>query len=178
MELRNSKTNFGIISRVIHATYGILFFAIIAIALYEQNIPEGNFELINLHSALGVLTLAMLIVRLVWIYKVGKPEALGTKMQQFSAKFSYVLLVITMIALPLSGLLLVMAKAKDLSVFGLFIIEGFAVRNPELINIMSFIHEYLSYFTYALLAGHIIATLAHHFIIKDATITRMFGEEV
>ncbi len=176
MEIKNTKTNFGIISRAIHAVYGILFFAIIGIALYEQSIPEGNFELINLHSALGIVTLAMLIVRLAWTYKVGKPDALGTPMQKFSAKSSYLLLVATMFALPLSGLLLFMAKARDLSVFGLFTIEGFITRNPQMIDIMSFVHEYLSYFTYALLAGHIVATLAHHFLIKDATITRMFGK--
>jgi cytochrome b561 len=84
----------------------------------------------------------------------------------------------TMIAMPLSGLLLLMAKARDLDVFGLFVIEGFAKRSPEIINSMSYIHEYLSYFAYALIAGHVAATLYHHIFIKDATITRMFGKPV
>lgn len=119
MELKNSKNNFGVISRVIHASYGILFTAIIIIALYEQNKPEGSFELINLHSALGIITLAMLAVRLVWTYKVGKPDALGTPIQKFSANFSYVLLIFTMITLPISGLLLVMAKSERIKCFWL-----------------------------------------------------------
>lgn len=175
MQPHNSKWSFGAVSRFIHHSYLILFFSAIALILYEQTIPAGDVSFVNLHSGIGVLSLLLLTIRLIWIKKSGKPNALGTPMQKFSANFSYALLVGTMIAMPLSGLALTMAKARDIDVFGIFTIPGFAERNSSLIELSSFVHEYLSYFTYALLLGHIGATLFHHFIIKDATITRMFG---
>ena len=165
-------------SRFFHSLYALLFFAIIAFALIEQNIAVGSPYLVNLHSALGILAIVLVIARLAWLKSSGKPKALGTNIEKFMAKSAFAFLVVTMIMMPLSGLLLVMAKAREIDFFGLFNIPGFAERSPELINIASLTHEYLSYFAYLLIAGHVAATLLHHYVIKDATFKRMFGQEV
>lgn len=177
MNKHNTQYNFGSVSRFIHTLYALLFFGLIASALIEQNIAEGSPYLVNLHSSIGILAILLVIVRLIWIKKSGKPDALGTPAEKLMAKSSYAFLVMTMIVMPFSGLMLVMAKAREIDFFGLFSISGFAERSPELINIASLTHEYLAYFSYLLILGHVVGTLAHHFITKDTTFTRMFGAE-
>lgn len=164
--------HFSAVSKVIHIVSALAFIAALLIMLSP---PEPESFGFGLHQSLGMLVLVLYAARIVWMNWAGKPKALGTKFEKFIAHMAHMALYGILIAMPLSGLLISLAKAKETVVFGTFAIPGFAERNSGLIEFSYQIHSFLEIVCYLLVAMHIAASFYHHFGLKDGTLNRMMG---
>jgi cytochrome b561 len=162
------------VSKVVHIVSALAFIA--ALLLMFLN-PSADSVAFNLHQSLGLLVVVLYLVRITWMNWAGKPKALGNKMEQFAAHMAHMALYGILLLMPLSGLLIAVAKAKETVVFGLFSIPGLAERNSGLIDFAYGAHSLLEIVCYLLVAAHVGAALYHHFILKDETLSRMMGKK-
>ena len=166
--------HFSSVSKVVHIVSAVAFIA--ALLLMFLN-PSADSVAFNLHQSLGLLVVVLYMVRITWMNWAGKPKALGNKMEQFAAHMAHMALYGILLLMPLSGLLIAVAKAKETVVFGLFSIPGLAERNSGLIDFAYGAHSFLEIVCYLLVAAHVGAALYHHFILKDETLSRMMGKK-
>ncbi|MGF1679991.1 cytochrome b [Photobacterium minamisatsumaniensis] len=172
MKVSVPTEHFSTGSKVMHIVSAIAFIVAMIIMLFEP-IPD-SFSF-NLHQSLGMLVLVLFAARIAWINWVGQPPTQGTQVQKFIAHSAHLAMYAISLGMPLSGLLITLAKAKDTVVFGMFTISGFAERNSGLIEFAYQIHSFLEIFCYLLVAMHCVGTIYHQVALKDGTLARMMG---
>lgn len=139
---------------------------------------ELSFEdvIMNLHKVIGLLVLALSLLRLVWRLTHRPPEPVhGSALQRKAAGVVHAALYALMLALPISGWLVTSSfpKRHPISV-GLFDLPFLPVSASLPRAILAHgVHEVLSLAMVALVLGHILAALHHHFILRDGLIARM-----
>ncbi|MGF1697120.1 cytochrome b [Vibrio kyushuensis] len=172
MKITGPVEHFSTASKVMHHVSAFAFIAALLIMLWSPDATSLGFEL---HQSFGMIVLALYVVRIAWLNWTGHPPALGNQMDKFVARMAHFTMYFIIVAMPLSGLFITMAKAKSTSIFGLFTIPGFAERNSGLIEISYQVHSLLEIACYVLIAAHILGTLSHHVVKKDGTFIRMMG---
>lgn len=138
-----------------------------------------KFPLYQTHKALGILLLIAVALRLVVRFTTAKPAlpAMMPKWETLAAKAGHWSLYIWMIALPVTGWVMVSSSVYGLPtiVFDLFEwphipgIEG----NKEISAASNKAHEILAYAFIALIGLHIAAVIKHAIMDKENLLTRM-----
>ncbi|MGV3279049.1 cytochrome b [Rickettsiales bacterium LUAb2] len=197
MMLKNTETQYGLISKVFHHLRLILLIAIYAFVLIGA---YGNLGAVFfVHMQLAVLLFLVVLCNVIWKSYNKKINSLALNdLEKFVQKFTYFLIyfiIFTMIILGFSKYCLSMTMKlsqtnipySGLSVFGLFYIpakliiaygsflHGLSVDPKYLGHLIGFTHKIIGLFVLPILiAMHILALLYHQFIIKNNIIRRMF----
>lgn len=77
-----------------------------------------------------------------------------------------------MIAMPLTGWLLLSASGKPIPFFGLQL-PALIAENKDLAKQLKEVHEVIGTTGYYLIGLHVVASLYHHYMICDNTLLRM-----
>ncbi len=171
-------TSYHPLVKVMHGVMALVIIAAIALILYAGELPgSDNFkwELYFWHKSLGVLVGILIIIRLAVVINLGKPAPIGVGIQKIAASAAHGLLYLAMLIMPVSGFLMSYAGGHDIPFFGLFTIAGATEKMEGLGGFAHEVHEIAGYLMIALILLHVIASLYHHFILKDETMTRLFG---
>lgn len=147
-------------------------------SLYSGVLSQGlSGSVRDFHKALGVVVLVFGLWRVGYRFVKGFPPVVtGTpSWQVVSARVAHYVLLAGILVMPLSGIAWGFYAGRDLSVFGLFTLQGSAVENEALSDIGSTIHFYAGSIVTFVVFIHLLAALKHHFIDKDATLQRMLG---
>lgn len=175
--LKNSEKSYGWISIAIHWLMALAIFSMFGLGLYMVDLTyydawyKGSLDL---HKSMGLLLLALLIVRIFWRVITIQPTALAApKWQQTLAHAMHHSLYLVMLLLMVSGYLISTAEGRGIAVFDLLQIPALPwhIANQE--DIAGEIHAILAWLLIALSAAHALAALKHHFINKDRTLIRM-----
>ncbi len=137
-----------------------------------EAISPRNFYF-NLHKSLGVTIFALIIIRVLWRLS-HKPPALLASYKEFErklAKGTHYLLYLLMVALPLSGLIMVIYGKYGVKWFGIDLFGG--LDSKPMRDAFKEVHEIIGLIILAVLALHILGALKHKFIDKDETLSRM-----
>lgn len=70
-------------------------------------------------------------------------------------------------ALPLSGWCWSSVADKPILVAGLFNLSPLVAPNPDLYDLAKLVHSWTAWFCGALIGGHVLVALKHHFVDKD-----------
>jgi cytochrome b561 len=163
--------------RFFHWTSGLLLLAVWVMIALHDNTADENMLYMSLHKALGVSFLfwvmARFINRLNQKYDAPAPVA-GPRWQQLSAGLVHSFLYVTLLMMPLAGLLMTQYKGYTTNMFGLFEIPLFVVPDRDLSRFFHDLHtDILWPLILALTAAHILAAVYHQVVKKDRTINRM-----
>jgi cytochrome b561 len=127
------------------------------------------------HKWIGVSIFVLVLLRLCWrLYS--PPPALPAAMpgwEKRAAEISHHLLYLLLLAVPLSGWLMSSAKGFQTVLFGLWPIPDLLAKNPALGAALEAVHETLTWLFAGVIGLHAAAALKHHFIDRDAVLTRM-----
>lgn len=166
MALGNTKQTYGCVSRGIHWLTVLALVGVFGLAWADK---------IGIHKSFGVTVLALGVLRIVWTLTQPAPVALGElpRWQHIAAKATHGLLMLWLVAMPLSGWAMSSAYGRATSFFGLFELPMLVGPDRALGGQFRAIHEPLAYVGLALIALHVAGALWHHFILKDATLVRM-----
>jgi cytochrome b561 len=128
-----------------------------------------------LHKSFGLTVLALTLLRLAWRLLAGAPAALPgiPAWQRWAAGGVHGLLYALLLAMPLSGWLYNSASGFPLKWFGLFSLPKLSGYSPEVKDFAHDAHETIFYVLAAVLALHAAAALKHHYLDRDATLSRM-----
>ena len=137
-----------------------------------EAISPRNFYF-NLHKSVGVTIFALIIIRVLWRFS-HKPPALLASYKEFErklAKGTHYLLYLLMVALPLSGLIMVIYGKYGVKWFGIDLFGG--LDSKPMRDAFKEVHEIIGLIILAVLALHVLGALKHKFIDKDETLSRM-----
>lgn len=153
---------------------------LIALAYLSINLKGlGGIEWRNLmrqtHFTLGLLVWIVVFTRIGIRHALWKkrPEIIPplSLWQEKLSHYLHILLYIVFLTLPILGILTVLNRGGNWTFLGITLIDAF----PRSIWGSRFkeAHELLANIGYVLIAIHAIASLYHHYILKDNTLIRM-----
>jgi cytochrome b561 len=151
----------------------ILFTGILGLLLDDW--PKASKLLwINIHAQVGLLILVLWIAR-AWWRRTHTPPELPAEVSEVSRRVSHpahLLIYALMLVTPLVGIVAFVWHARVFD-FGLFAIDFGVKSNGAVFHPAEDIHLWLTYGLFALVAGHAVAALWHHFISRDPVLKRM-----
>jgi len=163
------------VARILHWLIGIGIIVQIVLGI-QHDAWKDLFAVMPLHKAIGMTILVLSLFRLYWRFK-HKPPPLPAAMpgwQKALAHTLHRLFYFMIIAVPVSGWILVSPYPNPFNWFGLFDIPKWPVEKGSMLaEIAHEGHEVLGLLFIPLLALHIGAALYHHFIVKDGVLRRM-----
>ncbi len=177
MGLRNDAAGYGSVARTIHWAAALFVAAAWLLGNFIDDLPNSaEHPVLFVHMSLGLVILALLLVRLGWRLGDPPPAAADTALGPWPDRLAAVmhgLLYALLLAGPISGIVLEFARGQPLPVFGLFEIASPWARDRAFARSVKEVHEVLANALLILASLHALAALAHHYVLKDATLRRM-----
>lgn len=187
MNAINNQLRYGTVAIAFHWTIAALVLANILLGLYFADLPRSDpnkFELTQLHKSIGLTVLTLSVLRVLW--RMANPiPALPADMGpllRITARSTHYLLYVLIVAIPLSGWMLVSSSPLGFPTqyFNLFEWPNLwflsDLPRPEKIALRhSFdqIHVFLAWSAIVLIPIHVSGALYHHFIRRDDILKRM-----
>jgi len=159
----------------------------IALGLYFADLPRSDpdkFFLTQTHKSIGLTILVLSLIRVAWrlMNPVPPLPASMSPITRFAAHATHFLLYVLIIAIPLSGWLLVSSSPLGLPTmyFGWFAWPELPYfsdlpRAAKKLWVQDFatVHIYLAWSAIVLVTIHVVAALYHQFIRRDVVLGRM-----
>jgi cytochrome b561 len=158
----------------LHWLIAALIVANLVIGLLHESLLKGT---IPLHKSIGLLVLALSVVRLLWRL-VHRPPPLPATVKPWErglAHLNHWLFYALMILLPLSGWVFTSASPErhPTRFFGLFTVPPIAGQDKALHDAVSGRHTQFAYLMIALIVLHLAGALKHRLFDRDGTLARM-----
>ena len=171
------NTTYTPIAKSLHWLMAVMILGLLALGLYMHELPLSpqKLELYSWHKWFGVTVFLLVWLRLAWRL-THRPPALPATLSpgmRLAAHAGHGLLYGLMIAIPLSGWLMSSAKGFQTVWFGVLPIPDLLGRDRELGDLLQQVHKLLNLLLMLTLAGHVLAALWHHFVLRDDTLRRM-----
>ncbi|TXI71583.1 MAG: cytochrome b [Limnohabitans sp.] len=171
------NTTYTPVAKGLHWLMAVLILGLLALGIYMSDLPLSpqKLELYSWHKWFGVTVFLLLWLRLAWRVThrpPALPETLSAPMR-LAAHAGHAALYLLMLAIPLSGWLMSSAKGFQTVWFGVLPIPDLLGRDRELGDLLQQVHKLLNLLLMLTLAGHVLAALWHHFVLKDDTLRRM-----
>lgn len=177
-----ASTIYRPLARVLHWVMAVLIIAqLLAGIIMTRPFPEGSVAagivnslgLYDGHKLLGVVLLALVLLRLIYRVFTGAPEdePTLTHWQRESSHLVHAWVYFLLIAIPVTGWLGV-SLYPALVAFGIKL-PALVAPDQKASAIAFAAHAYLAFTLIALLFVHIGAALYHHFVRGDGVLRRM-----
>lgn len=184
---QDSKTKLSTPTIVLHWLVAVtmIFLIVVGIVMTETD----NYDLYAIHKSVGVSVFILVLLRVIWRLKNGWPPAASQykKYEQILAKITHWALIISTVAMPISGVMMSGLGGYGVDVFGFTLISA----NPDpdnagkmlayhsgLAEIGHEVHEIFANIIFFGVILHIVGALKHHLIDKDGTLKRMLGATI
>lgn len=145
-----------------------------------DKLPEGPLQdaFFNLHRSIGVLVLALAIIRVAARQVLGAPApaATLTTFERAASTAAHHSLLLLIILQPIIGWLSMDAYRADVSVFGLFTLPHVLPQDDAAYKVLSAAHGFFGLLMLAILAAHVGGALMHGFIKRDGVLNRMLPD--
>lgn len=168
-------------AQYLHWIMALIFISAWLIGFYSGNFlsydVDGTFkgDVITLHKNIATVIIFLIVVRIFWRYTHPTP-ALPDSMSPMMKKLAHVghlMLYLMLLALPITGCIYSWSAGHPAPVLYLFNLPQLMGPNPDVVAIVKPIHIYLSWFAGAMIVGHVLAALKHHFIDRDHVLISM-----
>ena len=174
MHVKNTLTEYGLISKLLHWISAILLLMQIPLGFYLVDLDFGPERLTveNIHVTVGLSIFYLAILRLV--YKIFNPTPKLNpsvfKGQKFLAKLNHILLYVTILSITISGILKKLFNGETLTI----IFQKIEIKdNFELGELFYDIHVISNYLLIVLIIIHILAVITHKLFFGDNLLKKM-----
>jgi len=168
MHVRNTLTEYGLISKFLHWVSAILLLVQLPLGFYlvdlDFSLERLNIE--NIHVIIGLTIFYLVILRLLSkiINPTPKLDPSIFKGQKLLAKLNHILLYATILSITISGILKKLFNGETLVIF----FKEFNIQdNFDLAELFYDIHVLSNYFIIALITIHIMAVVVHKFFFNE-----------
>ena len=168
MHIKNTLTEYGLISKLLHWVSAILLLLQIPLGFYLVDLDFGleRIDVENIHIIIGMSIFYLVILRLLTktINPTPKLNPSIFKGQKFLAKLNHILLYVTILSITISGILKKLFNGETLVIF----YKKFRIQdNFELAELFYDIHVYSNYLLIILISTHIFAVIIHKVFFKE-----------
>lgn len=160
----------------LHWLVAVLICCSFPLGLYMTSLALSplKLQLYSYHKWLGMLILALVVLRVLWRLGKGAPPALpAPAWQQRAAVVTHTLLYALMVAIPLTGWMMSSAKGFPVVWLGVLPLPDLVGKDEALGDLLLATHKALNFLLLGLVGLHVAAALKHHFVDRDATLVRM-----
>lgn len=185
MQFRNTQGGYGSVAIAFHWMMAVLIAGLFVAGKYMTGLDPmapDTFALYQWHKSFGFLVLALAVLRLAWRLANPSPK-LPTGMpaiERLAAHLGHAGLYALLLALPLSGWLMVSASPWGIPTVLFDVlpvphlpVPGALGDKPAAEALLKELHEMLGFALLALVVLHVAAALKHHFINRDTVLRRM-----
>lgn len=181
MQWRNSARRYGLLSILLHWGVALAVFGLFGLGLWMVGLDYYSAwyrRAPELHKGIGILLFVTMLLRLGWRLLSPPPAAPAshTALTRRASTLAHGLLYLGLFALMLSGYLISTADGRAIEVFGWFAVPATLSGLPNQEDVAGVVHRWLAWGLLGLAVLHALAALKHHFIDRDATLVRMFGQ--
>ncbi|GAB7530916.1 cytochrome b [Pseudomonas sp. 3A(2025)] len=180
MQLRNSPSRYGLVSRVLHWGVALTVFGLFGLGLWMMGLDyydSWRKQGPDLHKSIGLVLFAVMLARVIWRFVSPPPPPLASysRLTRIGAAFGHLFLYVALFAVMTAGYLISTADGVGIPVFGLFEVPALISGLPQQADTAGQIHFYLAWTIVIFAVLHGLAALKHHFIDRDVTLKRMLG---
>ncbi len=178
MQLTNSLTRYGAISRALHWLTVICVSNAWSLGQLIDGFPTGLPRAFALpaHMMLGELVITLLIVRLGWRAVNPPPPPEPTRFGaflNFASGLTHYALYGLLVVVPVVGMVVQLKEGRALPIFGICDLASPWPRDHEAAERILYAHEVLANGLLILAGLHAGAALIHHYVFHDRTLVRM-----
>jgi cytochrome b561 len=165
--------------RWIHWASAVLFIAAVLIGFYCGLQPPGTSprrELLEVHKSLGVTLFFLAILRVMVRARTTAPPEPASfgPLVRLAARLNHWTLYAVLFAMPITGYLFTSAGGYSLKYFWTFSWPRLVSGSPSVAHAGEVSHDALAYLVYVAVTLHVMATIWHVVVKKDATLSRMW----
>jgi len=179
MHLKNSDTEFGLISILLHWVSAVVIIALFILGVWMLGLGyyDKGYHLAPLvHKSVGMIILGLMLFRLIWRTVNLSPAPLSNNsMDKLIAPFVHHCLYWLVFLVCITGYLIVTAADSGVSIFDWFEVPAIIEGRDGQEDLAGAWHWYLSLALIVLTMLHSAAALKHHLLNKNNTLLRMFG---
>jgi cytochrome b561 len=180
MRWRNDLTGYGLVAVFLHWLVAVVAIGQFGLGLWMRSLGyyDSWYRLGPWwHKGIGVMLFVVLLGRLIWRWSNPRPAHLPSHKhyERQAAGIAHGLLYLLLFIVMLSGYLISTADGRGLEVFDWFTLPATLSGIEQQEDFAGKVHLYLAWTLMGLAALHALAALKHHFIDRDATLTRMLG---
>lgn len=171
----DDRTRYDDVAVALHWLTVFLVLAQFVLAEFWGFAPRPTRHLmIVTHMSFGILLTLVLIVRVAWRLAPGhQVAALAEGWVERASTAVHYLLYALLAAEAVLGFVLRWSGNEAMSFFGLLIPPPFAPFSREAHHLVGEFHEWIGWTIVFLAAGHALAALYHHFVLRDDVLRRM-----
>jgi cytochrome b561 len=187
MKLGNTPHRWGAVARIFHWVLAVLVAAQLILgwrqAYLQDDDPAGSTAVLFIHYQLGILMLALVLMRLAWRIANPAPEPLPSEpgWRRRVADGVHWTFYGLLLAMPVTGYVVWAHMSPyvridaPMDVFGLFTVPMlFTPPEDDTLRIWtSYAHQYFSWALVGLIGLHLSAAAWHQFVVKDRILDRM-----
>ncbi len=173
----DSSTRYTGTAIALHWLLAIAIVGSFLVGLYMSDLPLSpqRLKLFNWHKWAGMTIMALSALRLLWRLAHRPPADLPMPdWQRRTAHLTHQLLYLLFFAVPLVGWAYTSAAGFPVVLFGVLPLPDFVPVDKALAEILKPWHKGLAYAMALLVLAHVAAALKHHFIDRDALLSRMW----
>lgn len=166
---------FPLFLRLLHWLMAAMILAMLAIGIALVSSLADYHDLIALHRPLGILILALVVIRLAARLSRPTPRLPDDmpRLMKLAAHSSHVLLYALMFALPLIGWGMLSAAGYPIVLYGPFHLPPILPNNDTLFAVLRPLHTVLAFLLFAAFLAHFGAALAHALVFRDGVFQTM-----
>jgi len=164
-------------SKWLHWMVAIIVLSMLCGSFFLDSLPEsmkGNAYM--LHKSFGLTVLFLMLMRIFWISRVGRPplpDSVATWEKWLSRLVQYCLYVLLLV-MPLCGWIMSVSANRTPVYFGLFSMPLAGIPVDEALSkFMNQAHVTIAWILVGLVSLHIVGALKHYFFDKDNVLQRM-----
>ena len=185
MNIKNSIARYTGVAIALHWLIALLIVSLLIVGKFMTSLDEADplrFSLTQWHKSFGITILLLTLARIIWRLS-HKPPALPEQVrgwQKAASSVTHVLLYCLMLALPISGWIMVSTSPLNLSTILYDVIPlphlpvlASLANKAQISDLFHEIHHISSGVMIALLLLHIGAALMHQFVHRDFVMERM-----
>ncbi len=174
MENHTDVIAYNPLTKIFHWLIALLVLTLLCVGFLLEKLPDIAY---TMHKSFGLVVLALMICRILWIRHVGRP-VLPASMPQWEKFFAHLVqysLYFFLVMMPIAGWMMSTASGHTPQFFGLFPLPcPGIVADKDLAAFMKEVHNTTAWIIIVLLFFHIFGALKHHFWDKDNVLKRMW----
>lgn len=176
MDLDPTKTRYGTVAIALHWLTALLLVGGFTLGLSMVGLPFSRQKLqwYAWHKWIGITIWLLTCGRLAWRWTHSAPPMeIMPFWQQRAAIVTHALLYALLVVIPLSGWLYSSATGVQVVYLGLIPLRDLVSKDKAMADVLRTVHLMLNFTLLALVCIHGAAAIKHHFVDRDAVLTRM-----
>ena len=175
---RSTAEQYGGVTRVLHWLVALLIIGLVALGFWMVDLSYYDRwynRSLELHKGIGMIVLALAVVKTGWMIFDGKPGFPATikRWERAAATAVHHLFYLLMLLIPVTGYVISTSAGDGISIFGWFEAPAIFPAGEAVRDLAIELHYWLAYGTAGLAVVHAVAAFKHQFMDRDGTLRRM-----